>query len=112
MEIIQVVKNGITRADTDIVFYLNSLSTGIWQLLREPISVIDANNIVQQAFPDRFPKKIARDVSRLINDMSKRNLVLNIILLTELHASLFVTKPFWYMYCQSANPHQRAAKRA
>ena len=66
--------------DTDIVFYLNSLSTGIWQLLREPINVIDANNIVQQAFPDRPPKKIARDVSRLINDMSKRNLVLNIIL--------------------------------
>jgi len=63
--------------DTDIVFYLNPLSTGIWHLLREPISVLDATSIVQQAFPDKPPKKIAKDVSRLINDMSKRNLVLN-----------------------------------
>ena len=67
----------LINPDTDIVFYLNSLGTGIWQLLREPISVFDAYNIVQQAFPDRPPKKIARDVSRLIHDMSKRNLVLN-----------------------------------
>lgn len=63
--------------ETDIVFYLNPLSTGIWQLLKEPISILDATSIVQQAFPDRPLKKIARDVSRLINDMSKRNLVLN-----------------------------------
>ncbi len=64
--------------DTDIVFYLNPLSTGIWQLLKEPLSVLDATNIVQQAFPDLPLGKIARDVSNLISDMSKRNLVLNV----------------------------------
>jgi len=63
---------------TDIVFYLNPLSTGIWQLLREPLSVLDATNIVQQAFPDLPPDEIAGDVSRLISDMSKKNLVLNV----------------------------------
>ena len=63
--------------ETDIVFYLNPLSTGLWQLLREPISVFNAITIVQQAFPDIPSKKIARDVSKLINEMSKRNLVLN-----------------------------------
>ncbi len=63
--------------ETDIVFYLNPLSTGLWQLLREPISVFDATTIVQQAFPDMPPKKIAKDVSKLINEMRKRNLLLS-----------------------------------
>ena len=67
----------LVDCDTDIVFYLNPLSTGIWQLLREPLSVLDATNIVQQAFPDLPPDEIAGDVSKLISDMSKKNLVLN-----------------------------------
>ena len=37
----------------------------------------DAANIVQQAFPEMSPSKITRDVIRLINDMSNKNLVLN-----------------------------------
>ena len=64
--------------DTDIIFYLNPLSTGIWQLLRKPLSVLDAANIVQQAFPDLPPDEIAGDVSKLISDMSEKNLVLNV----------------------------------
>ena len=68
----------LVDCDTDIVFYLNPLSTGIWQLLREPLSVLDATNIVQQAFPDLPPDEIAGDVSRLISDMSKKNLVLTV----------------------------------
>lgn len=62
---------------TDKIFYLNPISTGIWQLLRKPTSVFDATTIVQQAFPEISPKKIAKEVSRFINQMSKRNLVLN-----------------------------------
>jgi hypothetical protein len=37
----------------------------------------DAANVVQQAFPEMSPSKITRDVLRLINDMSKKNLVLD-----------------------------------
>ena len=66
----------LVNPKTDIVFFLNPLSTGIWQLLREPISVLEATAIVQQAFPNMPPKKIATDVSKVINEMSKRNLVL------------------------------------
>ena len=66
----------LVDTETDIVFYLNPLSTGIWQLLREPISELDVTYIVQQAFSDATHKKIAADVSRLINEMRKRKLVL------------------------------------
>jgi hypothetical protein len=38
----------------------------------------DATRVVQQAFPEMPPEEIARDVSTLISDMSRRNLVLNV----------------------------------
>jgi hypothetical protein len=63
---------------TDIVFYLDSLGTGIWHLLKEPVSMTDATRVVQQAFPEMPPEEIARDVSTLISDISRRNLVLNV----------------------------------
>ena len=62
--------------DTDRVFYLDAMSSGIWKLLGKPISMNDAVNIVQQAFPDTSPGKIARDVSKLMNTMHRRHLVL------------------------------------
>ena len=62
--------------DTDRVFYLDALSSGIWNLLGKPININDAVNIVQQAFPDTPSGKIARDVSKLMNKMHRRHLVL------------------------------------
>jgi hypothetical protein len=62
--------------DTDRVFYLDALSSGIWNLLEKPININDAVNIVQQAFPDTGARKIARDVSKLMNTMHRRHLVL------------------------------------
>ena len=62
--------------DTDRVFYLDALSSGIWNLLEKPISMNDAVNIIQQAFPDVSSGKIARDVSKLMNTMRQRHLVL------------------------------------
>jgi len=62
--------------DTDRVFYLDVLSSGIWHLMEKPISMNDAVHIVQQAFPDTSSGKISRDVSKLMNKMHRRQLVL------------------------------------
>jgi hypothetical protein len=62
--------------DTDRVFYLDALSTGIWHLLEKPMSMSDAANIVQKAFPYTCPGKVAKDVLELINQMRRKNLVL------------------------------------
>ena len=62
--------------DTDKVFYLDALSSGIWNLLEKPIRMNDAVNIVQQAFPGTSSEKIARDVSTLMDRMHRRHLVL------------------------------------
>lgn len=62
--------------ETDIVFYLNALSTGIWNILETSISLDDIINIVQKAFPDVPSKKIDQDVTELIKKMHKKNIVL------------------------------------
>ena len=62
--------------ETDRVFYLDALSSGIWNLLGKPISMNDAVTIVQQAFPGTSSEKIAGDVSKLMNRMHRRHLVL------------------------------------
>ena len=66
----------LVNPETDTVFYLNPLGTAIWQLLAHPISAAEAATIVQEAFPDVLPKQIAEDVSKLFDELSKRNLAL------------------------------------
>jgi len=66
----------LVNPETDAIFYLNQVGTAIWQLLTEPINLSEAVAIVQQAFPDVQPKNIAEDVSKLIDEMSDRNLVM------------------------------------
>jgi hypothetical protein len=66
----------LVNPEADTVFYLNPLGTAIWQLLAKPISAAEAANIVQLAFPDVPSKKITEDVSKLLDALNKRNLVL------------------------------------
>jgi len=66
----------LVNPETDAIFHLNQVGTAIWQLLTEPINISEAVATVQQAFPGVQPKNIAEDVSKLINEMSDRNLVM------------------------------------
>jgi coenzyme PQQ synthesis protein D (PqqD) len=66
----------LVNPDDDTIFYLNPLSTGIWNLLAEPTTPSETQRIVQQAFPDVSPDQIAADVSTLIKELEKKDLVL------------------------------------
>lgn len=61
--------------ETDLVFYLNALSTGIWNLLEAPICLDDLIKIVQKAFPELPSQEIDQDVTALIKKMHKKNLI-------------------------------------
>lgn len=65
----------LVDTENDTVFYLNTISTGIWKILKDPTSLSDTINIVQQAFPDLPSNKIEKDVSKLIKKMHSRNLI-------------------------------------
>lgn len=58
------------------IFCHNQVGTAVWQLLTEPINLAEVVAIFQKAFPDVQSKKIAEDVSTLINEMRDRNLVI------------------------------------
>ena len=65
----------LVHPETDTVLYLNQIATAIWSICAEPITVEEATQIVQQAFPDVPPKKIAGDVSRLFKQLAKKGYV-------------------------------------
>ena len=66
----------LVNPEDDTIFYLNPLSGGIWNLMVEPTIPTDAVRVVQHAFPDIPPDQIAADVSRLIQKLEKKGLVL------------------------------------
>ena len=64
----------LVNPEDDTIFYLNPLSAGIWNLLADPTTPSEAERIVQQAFPDVPPSKIAADVSDLIRELERKDL--------------------------------------
>lgn len=59
----------------DTIFYLNAISAGIWHLIAEPTSCAEAERIVQEAFPNTLPDKIASDVSQLFRELEEKKLI-------------------------------------
>lgn len=52
-------------------------SAGIWSLLAVPVSVAEAKRIMKQAFPGVSPKRIARDVDAVFEDLRTFGLIEN-----------------------------------
>jgi len=65
----------LVNPETDTVLYLNQLGTAMWNVWTEPVSIEEATQTVQQAFPDVPPKEIARDVYELFKQLSKKDFV-------------------------------------
>lgn len=61
---------------TDSIFHLNPISTGIWQLLKEPMRIVDVTTIMKSAFPETHPTKISIDVEGLVDRMYKKRLLI------------------------------------
>jgi hypothetical protein len=61
--------------DGKAIHMLDGVSLGIWTLLAEPISVSEAKTVLKTAFPDVPPKRIARDVEALFDDLDQAGLI-------------------------------------
>lgn len=57
------------------VFYLNAVTSGLWQLFAEPTSVTDAAEAYREAFPDEPAEKVLTDVRLAAEDMLSRELI-------------------------------------
>jgi hypothetical protein len=60
------------------IHLLNGVSLGIWTLLAEPISVAEAKTVLKTAFPQVPPKRIARDVEALFDDLDQAGLITDV----------------------------------
>ncbi|MEO1161915.1 MAG: PqqD family protein [Pseudomonadota bacterium] len=56
---------------------LDPMACGIWRLLEQPITSYDIVAMFSVAFPDRKPKDLRRQVSRLLDDMRQNSLVMH-----------------------------------
>lgn len=66
----------LVNPDTEEIFYLNALSSAIWQLLEQPISLEKVADIVIKAFPDIEPEQIYKDTSTLFSEFITKDIVL------------------------------------
>lgn len=57
------------------IHMLDGISPGIWNLLARPISKAEAKTVIKTAFPHVPPKRIARDVEALFDDLDAAGLI-------------------------------------
>lgn len=64
--------------NSDTIFHLNRLGSGLWQLLSEPVRIQDAARTVQEAFPEIDGDKIYTDVLKVFAKLMKAHLLLEV----------------------------------
>jgi hypothetical protein len=57
------------------IHMLEGASSGLWNILVEPISAAEAKSLLKIAFPAVPPKRIARDVEALFSDLAEAGLI-------------------------------------
>lgn len=67
----------LVEPETQDIFFLDAISSGLWRLLAEPQSLVDMQSVVREAFPDQPVSTLDADVVAAIEDMAARKLVLS-----------------------------------
>lgn len=57
------------------VFYLDAVTSGLWNLFAAPVALAEAKAAFSDAFPDEAPEKVADDVETAVADMRARELI-------------------------------------
>lgn len=59
---------------SDEVFYLDAVSSGLWRLLVEPVTLADLQAAYRDAFPDKAAETVDRDVAAALETLVERDL--------------------------------------
>lgn len=68
----------LVEPETEEVFYLDSMGSGLWRLIAEPHSLEEAASVFAAAFPDAQLSTIEADLSAIIEDLLGRGLVVTV----------------------------------
>ncbi|MFN0044269.1 MAG: PqqD family protein [Alphaproteobacteria bacterium] len=64
--------------DSEEVFYLNALASGLWRIVHVPATLAEAQATVRAAFPDRPADELDRDVAAALEVLLARGFVINV----------------------------------
>ncbi len=64
--------------DSEEVFYLNALASGLWRIVEAPATLAEAQATVRAAFPDRPAGELDRDVADALEALLARGFVINV----------------------------------
>lgn len=68
----------LVEPESQEVFYLDRISSGLWRILAEPQEEVDVVALFVAAFPDTPGPTIARDIAAAIAEMKRRHLVVSV----------------------------------
>ncbi len=68
----------LVEPESEEIFYLDSVASGLWRLLAEPKTLAEAQAILRDAFPDQDRAKVERDVTAAFDDMLARRLIVTV----------------------------------
>jgi hypothetical protein len=67
----------LVEPETQDIFFLDAMSSGLWRLLEEPQSLDQMQSIMREAFPDQPALALDTDVAAAVQDMVKQRLILS-----------------------------------
>ena len=65
----------LVEPETEEVFYLDSMGSGLWRLIAEPQTLQEAAAVYAAAFPDTDHATIEDDLGAVLDDLLGRGLV-------------------------------------
>jgi len=65
----------LINGETDSIYHLNALADAIWRLAGEAVGEAEMIRLIQAAFPDVAPKRIAGDVKKLLGSLGAKGLL-------------------------------------
>jgi hypothetical protein len=66
----------LVEPETQDIFFLDAMSSGLWRLLSEPQSLAQMQGMVREAFPDQPAQAVDADVAAALADMVDQKLAL------------------------------------
>lgn len=68
----------LVEPETEEVFYLDSMGSGLWRLIAEPKTLQEAAAVYAAAFPDTDRATIEDDLGAVLRDLLDRGLVVTV----------------------------------
>lgn len=65
----------LVEPQTQDIFFLDAIGSGLWRLLEQPQSLHEMQSVVRAAFPDQPAAALDADVAAALDELIERRLV-------------------------------------